>query len=83
MPLFILELSLVSFVIIWDRVDATRLKKNMEDHRGINGRILWVLIIALISNGLATIVACILMMQKSSKAKKQMLFHYKVYPYQH
>ena len=66
-PLLILELSLISFVIIWDRIDSTRLRKNMDDHRGVNGRILWVLIIALISNGLATILACILMIQKSLK----------------
>ena len=66
-PMFFMEISLIALVIIWDKIDLTRLKKNMEDHRGGPGRILWVILIAMVSNGLATILVSLLMIQRALK----------------
>ena len=66
-PLFFMEISLISLVLIWDRIDDMRLKKNMEDHRGSAGRILWVVLITLLSSGPATLLVCLLMVGKSLK----------------
>ena len=66
-PMFFTEISLIALVIIWDKIDLTRLKKNMEDHRGSPGRILWVILIAMVSNGLATILVSLLMIQRALK----------------
>ncbi len=70
LPLFTLEIILIILVLIWDKIDSTRLLKKMNDHRGPNGRIIWMLFIATVSNGLATITASILMIQKSLKWKQ-------------
>ncbi|MED5485730.1 MAG: hypothetical protein VYE59_03855, partial [Candidatus Thermoplasmatota archaeon] len=66
-PMFFTEISLIALVIIWDKIDLTRIKKNMEDHRGSPGRILWVILIAMVSNGLATILVSFLMIQRALK----------------
>ena len=66
-PMFFMEISLIGLVLIWDKIDDARLKKEMEDHRGSAGRILWVVLITLISSGFATLLVCLLMIQKSLK----------------
>ena len=67
LPLFFLEFSLIAIILIWDRVDAMRIKKDLPDHRGDSGRILWIILIAAISNGIATLLVCLLMIQKCLK----------------
>ena len=68
-PLLFLEISLIAIILIWDKIDAIRLNKKMEDHRGAPGRILWIVMIAIISSGPATILVCLLSIHKSLKWK--------------
>ena len=67
LPMFFLEFSLIGIILIWDRIDSMRIKKNLPDHRGGNGRILWIILIATISSGIATLLVCLLMIQKCLK----------------
>ena len=67
LPMFFLEFSLIGIILVWDRIDSMRIKKALPDHRGGSGRILWIFLIATISNGIATLLVCLLMIEKCLK----------------
>ena len=56
-PLAFQELLLLGMVIGWDAIDGMRLSRSMSDHRGVSGRVLWLLMVVSLSSGLAALLA--------------------------
>jgi len=56
-PWLVLELVLVIVLLLFDMVERKRLERDLQDHRGADGRSLWIVMVMLVSWGPATILA--------------------------
>ena len=56
-PWVILELVLLITLLLFDMVERKRLERGLQDHRGADGRSLWIVMVMLVSWGPATLLA--------------------------
>ena len=64
LPLIFVELVLIISVLLYDWVEAQRINRGLEDHRGAAGRSVWVVFASLISLGFAGILAIIFVIRR-------------------
>ena len=67
LPVISLEVFLVFAVLLFEWVESERIKRDLGDHRGAIGRIIWAVMTISISFGIAGILAAIFAMKNSLK----------------
>ena len=67
LPVWSLEVFLVSAVLLFEWVESERIKRGLGDHRGAAGRFAWAAMIIAISFGIAGIIASIFALRNSIK----------------
>lgn len=67
LPVWSLELFLVSAVLLFEWVESQRIKRGLGDHRGAAGRIAWAAMAIVISFGIAGIIAAAFALKNSVK----------------
>ena len=69
-PVWSVEVFLLSAVILFEWVESERIKRDLGDHRGAGGRFAWSAMIVVVSFGLAGILACLLTIKNSIRWKQ-------------
>ena len=67
LPVISLEVFLVGAVLLFEWVESQRMKRNLGDHRGAFGRVIWAVMTISISFGVAGILAAIFATKNSLK----------------
>lgn len=65
MPWITLEIILISALFLFDMVERKRLERDLQDHRGADGRTVWILMVMIVSWGPATLLAAILALMRA------------------
>ncbi len=64
-PWITLEVILIGALLLFDMVERKRLDRGLQDHRGADGRTVWILMVMLISWGPATLLAAVLALTRA------------------
>ena len=67
LPVISLEVFLIAAVLLFEWVESERIKRELGDHRGAIGRIIWAVMTISISFGIAGILAAIFALKNSIK----------------
>ena len=67
LPVISLEVFLIGAVLLFEWVESERIKRDLGDHRGAIGRLVWAVMAISISFGIAGILAAIFAMKNSLK----------------
>jgi len=60
LPWVVFEVVLCGAAIAWDWIEHVRINRNLSDHRGVMGRSIWIVMIAIVSWGPAAIIAIVM-----------------------
>ena len=64
-PLLLMELMYIGTVVLFDWVEGERLRRGLDDHRGAAGRSAWVLGVAILSLGMASMLAIVFALRRA------------------
>jgi hypothetical protein len=67
LPVWSLEVFLISAVLLFEWVESERIKRGLGDHRGAAGRFAWAAMIIAVSLGIAGVIASIFALKNSIK----------------